>query len=493
MRRTLEARRGIALRPTPFASGCAVLLLAALSACTATSQHAAREPAPAATAPAAAPTATPGTPSADSTSTTQAPPAESQGLLPIPDYTGDLAHRTHLTGDWGGTRTEWAENGVQMELDWTQYLQGVSKGGFERGTEYGGHFDYLMNLDLMRMGLVPGALVTMRAESRYGDSVNGQAGPVLPVNTTAFFPLTDTLDESVPLAITNLYYTQFLSERFALLAGKIDTLDADLNEFASGRGKSQFMDANFLFNSALALRLPYSTLGVGALWRATDTVTVNASLINTTDASTTSGLDDVGDGSSASAEVDWQYRMGDLPGGSNVGCLYSFDQNFSDIGGQLIFQPGQGIVAPNQDHTWALYYSAWQYLTVEDHGEGPGPLDVRNGEPDRQGFGAFGRFGIADQDTNPVEWSASVGVGGRGLIETRDDDVFGVGYYRTSYQDSLIFGAVGLDDHAQGVEAFYNRALTKAANLTFDVQLQDSAQPDTNTALILGARLNLRF
>ena len=68
-----------------------------------------------------------------------------------------------------------------------------------------------------------------------------------------------------------------------MLVGKLDTLDADPNEFASGRGKSQFMNANFLFNSVAALRLPYSTLGAGVLWLPTKNITVNASIVNTTE------------------------------------------------------------------------------------------------------------------------------------------------------------------------------------------------------------------
>jgi porin len=213
-----------------------------------------------------------------------------QGLLPVPDYGGDLWHRSHLTGDWGGKRTDLANKGAQVDVDWTQYVQGVVDGGLDRSTRYGGHVDYLINLDLMRMGLIPGGLVRFRAESRYGDSVNGISGQILPVNTTALFPLTNRLDEDVAIAITDLNYTQFLSEHLAVLVGKLDTLDADPNEFASGRGKSQFMNANFLFNSVVALRLPYSTLGAGVLWLPTKNIAVNGSIINTTDSSTDTGL-----------------------------------------------------------------------------------------------------------------------------------------------------------------------------------------------------------
>jgi porin len=416
---------------------------------------------------------------------------EAQGLLPVPDYGGDLWNRSHLTGDWGGRRTDLANKGVQVDVDWTQYVQGIADGGLDRTTRYGGHLDYLINLDLMRMGLIPGALVRFRAESRYGESVNGISGQVLPVNTTALFPLTNRLDEDVAIAITDLNYTQFLSEHLAVLVGKLDTLDADPNEFASGRGKSQFMNANFLFNSVVALRLPYSTLGAAVLWLPTHNITVNASIINTTDSSTDTGFDDFGDGQTVSAEADFKYRLLGLPGGMNVGGLYSFNQDFNQLGGRLIFQPGQGLAVEQEDDTWALYWSTWQYLFVEDPSDAP--IDPANGVPDREGIGVFARFGVADQDTNPIEWSGSIGVGGRGMIPSRDDDVFGIGYYYNRVQDTRLSGLLGIKDHTQGFEAFYNVAITPASHLTFDLQLADSALPRTDTAVILGGRLNLSF
>jgi porin len=416
---------------------------------------------------------------------------EAQGLLPVPDYGGDLWNRSRLTGDWGGRRTDLANKGVQVEVDWTQYVQGVVDGGVDRSTRYGGHLDYLVRLDLMRMGLIPGGLVTVRAESRYGESINGISGQILPVNTTALFPLTNELDEDVAVAITDLNYTQFLSEHLAVLVGKLDTLDADLNEFASGRGKSQFMNANFIFNSVVGLRLPYSTLGAGVLWLPTQNITVNASIINTTDSSTDTGFGDFGDGQTVSVETGFRYRLRGLPGGMNVGGLYSFNQDFTEIGGRLIFQPGQELAVEQEDDTWALYWSTWQYLLVEDPSDAP--IDLANGVPDREGVGVFARFGVADQDTNPIEWSASFGVGGRGIIPSRDDDVFGIGYYYTRLQDTRVGGLLGISDEGQEFETFYNAAITPASHLTFDLQLADSALPDTDTAVILGARLNLSF
>jgi hypothetical protein len=213
-----------------------------------------------------------------------------------------------------------------------------------------------------------------------------------------------------------------------------------------------------------------------------------------------------------SVETDFQYRLRNLPGGMNVGGLYSFNQDFNQIGGRLIFQPGQGLAVEQEDDTWAVYWSTWQYLFVEDPSDAPidpatgvpdseglfvdpsnEPIDAANGVPDREGVGVFARFGVADQDTNPVEWSGSIGVGGRGIIPSRDDDVFGVGYYYTRIQDSRFSGLLGIKDHGQGFETFYNMAVIPAAHLTFDLQLADSALPRTDTAVILGGRLNLSF
>ena len=413
------------------------------------------------------------------------------GLLPVPDYSGDFWNRSTLTGDWGGTRNDLAKKGVQLTLDWTQYVQSVVDGGRKETTAYGGHADYLLKLDLMQMGLLPGALVTFRAESRYGHTVNGDVGTALPVNTAGFFPLTSPLDDGVEFYITNLNYVQFLSEQFAVILGKVDTLDGDPNEFASGRGKSQFMDSDFIFNSALALRLPYSSLGAGILILPMKGITITSTLVNTTDSSSTTGFEDFGKGYSWSTEADFQYRLGNLPGGMNVGGLYSFAQDFTKLGDRLIFQPGQGLAVPKQHDTWTAYWSMWQYLYVQDPSDLP--INLSNGMPDHKGIGFFARLGFADQDTNPIRWSGSLGFGGRGLIPTRDNDIYGIGYYYTRFQPLRLTGLLGIGDESQGFEAFYNLAITPAAHLSFDLQVQNTPLPNIDTAIILGMRLNLSF
>src|SRR5262245_9994223 len=81
-----------------------------------------------------------------------APPAERPpGILPLEEYTGDFWHRSRLTGDWGGARTDLAAKGVQFGVDWNQVVQSVAAGGRNATTKYGGTLDYNLTLDLDRM------------------------------------------------------------------------------------------------------------------------------------------------------------------------------------------------------------------------------------------------------------------------------------------------------------------------------------------------------
>ena len=421
------------------------------------------------------------------TESADAPVAE--GLLPIPAYAGELPERSWMLGDLDGTRTDLANRGVQFGIEWTQTLQSITDGGRDTTTRYGGSLDYNLTLDLQQMGLAPGALLSMRAESRYGHTVNNQAGPLLPVNSDGFFPLSD--DDDIAFTITSFNYTQYLSATFAVFLGKLDTLDGDLNEFASGRGVTQFQNYAFNFNPVSALTVPYSTLAVGMIWVATPKVQVSSALMNSADSSTTAGFDDFGDGWLWSTELRLQYRLGDLPGGQTFGVVLVDDAEFLDLGGRFGFEPGEGLVVPTKNDSWYVSWNIWQYLVAEEPGEGP--LNLLNRIPDLQGWGLFARAGVADENTNPVDWSVSAGVGGRGVIAGRDDDVFGIGYYYSHLQPSRVLGFTGADNRTHGAEAFYSFALTPATFLTLDGQVIEPPFPRTDTAVILGMRLHIKF
>ncbi len=414
---------------------------------------------------------------------------EPEGLLPVPDYSGALLERSRLLGDFGGGRTDLANKGVTFDLSWTQIGQGVIAGGRRIDWDYQGSLDGALTLDLHRMKLLPGALIRARVEGRYGESVNDDSGSLLPVNTDGFFPLTNPGNESI-VTVTELNYTQFLSKTFGLTIGKYQTLDGDPNEFASGRGRSQFMNFNFIASGVSALTIPYSTLGGGIVWMPTERIKLSSLVVSTNDSSTTSGFEDLNDGLSWITEADFQYRLGDLPGGTNVGFVYAFDGDFTQLGGKLRLGPG-GVTLPAEGESWCAFISDWQYVYVMD--KPSGIIDAADGRQDLRGVGLFGRLGFGDEETNPVQWSLSGGVGARGLIPSRDADTCGLAFMYSEFQDGGRLARLALEGSSTAAELYYNIAVTPSTGLTFDVQRSDGVFQDVEEAWLVGARLEIRF
>ena len=57
-----------------------------------------------------------------------------------------IDERIHLTGDWGGARTWLSENGIIVDVQATQFYQGVVDGALDYGGKYGLKVDYFLTL-----------------------------------------------------------------------------------------------------------------------------------------------------------------------------------------------------------------------------------------------------------------------------------------------------------------------------------------------------------
>jgi hypothetical protein len=177
--------------------------------------------------------------------------------------------------------------------------------------------------------------------------------------------------------------------------------------------------------------------------------------------------------------------VSDLPGGFNLEVLNWFNADFQNLGSQI------GDLSSNKSTSWLVGLSAWQYLYTEESSEGP--LNAANKIPDLQGWGLFARFGIADKEVNPFKLTFSIGVGGRGVLPGRDQDLFGLGYFYTETDPGNLITEIGIADNTQGFEVFYNLFLTPWAKLSFDVQWLEADVPDADDAVVAGARLQLIF
>lgn len=110
-----------------------------------------------------------------------------------------------------------------------------------------------------------------------------------------------------------------------------------------------------------------------------------------------------------------------------------------------------------------------------------------------QGFGLFGRFGLTDGEVNPVQEFYSIGLGGKGLVPRRDNDSFGVGYYYLSISDKLPRVIERRTQEEQGMELYYNIAITPWLHITPDLQVIEPTSGRVDTTVVAGVRMKIDF
>lgn len=423
--------------------------------------------------------------------------AEEAAAAPAPTYAGDLLSRSTLTGDWGGFRDKAADKGVTVTLGLVQVEQGVPTGGADDRTwDYGGRGDLTLSLDTGKAGLWPGGFLTIEAEGNWGDSVNTKTGAMMPATTNSLFPIPGRSEFALPA----LNYMQFLSHNFGILVGKVDTMvNGDKNEFAAGgKRDDQFLNLALTLNPTLMVSVPYSTLTLGGIILPTgdpNEAVISVAAMSGKGKANTAGFDNL-EGDELTYAVEGRVRVHPLgfTGHQLLGATYAtrtfagLDQRLGDI---LI-----GTVAKEND-SWAVYYNFDQYFYEPVKGSG-------------RGIGLFGRFGTSDGEANPIHYFCSLGIGGKGAIPGRDEDNFGIGWYWIDLARPTLTGPFNsrqlLNSDENGIEAYYNIALTPWAHLTPDLQVILPAQKNhvvgtpppfvlgsTDTAFIMGLRLKLDF
>lgn len=403
-------------------------------------------------------------------------PEEVAPLIPIPNLTGSLWDRDVLTGDWWGHRQSWAERGLHFEFDLYQYYQGLIDGGIDHRWDYSGTSDYRIKLDTGRAGLWPGAILEIHGESYWGKSANNADGAILPANTDYLLQL----PEGNGHYLSHVTLTQFLSESMAVIVGKLDTTIGDSNLFAHLSGNQRFMNMAFSFNPVTVLSAPYSTLGAAFLWLPNDKLTLTVSVYDSDGDLTETGFDTVFSGGTGyNAELKFNTQMFDMPGHHLFGATYAAGP-FSLLNDPRLLLPDFAGQAEIKNETWALYYNFDQYLSYDSETD--------------TGWGAFGRVGVADKQTNPIDLFFSAGVGGQGLFDARPQDHFGIGYFYARFSDDLPRLLQNrMRDEEHGLEVFYNAAITPWFNITADLQVISPGLRVAETATVFGLRAGVRF
>jgi porin len=414
-------------------------------------------------------------------------------------YSGDFWSRSTLTGDWGGSRNDLAVKGITFDINLTQTGMSNISGGKNQGWEYSGRGDITLNIDTGKIGLWPGGFLTIETEGNYNRSVNLDSGAMSPVNTNQIFPTTGSDQLNIP----NVSLMQFFSHYIGVFVGKLATITShsgDMNEFAHGKGDTQFLNLAFNFNPTVSLTVPYSTLSAGVIVLPTKNpaeAIINMMAYDGNGEAESSGFDTVFKGNTNYA-IEGRMRTDffGLTGHQLVGVTYS-TRNFSSLDQSLEIIIENGNIE-KKDNSWSFHYNFDQYLYEPKKGSG-------------QGIGIFGRFGASDGNPNPVHYFYSLGIGGKGLLG-RPLDQFGIGYYYMDISNPKFTGPIAEREFLRdeyGVEAYYNFAITPWMKLTPDIQVIRPAQKETlqidsehllaskkkdvDTATIIGLRLQMVF
>jgi len=416
-----------------------------------------------------------------SSSPTGAAPAAEAKAAPADPYSGPWTTWPKMTGDWLGCRTNLAQHGIRLDVSTTQFYQGVASGGLDQSFLYGGRNDYFLNLDAEKLGLWKGGFVTLHGETRYGRSVNSITGAIMPANMMLVVPQ----PQGTMTALTGVKFTQFLSEKTLVYAGKINTFD-DFKQPLTGAGVLEgFQNTALMFNPIYARTLPYSTYGAGFAYLKDMHPLFSVSVFDTNNTPTSSGFNSFFDnGVTILALVNLPTHFFGLPGHQGISGTYSSGRYTNITPPSVYLDPLNGLTVESEKRTgsWCLAYNFDQSVWVSPD------------DPKRT-WGVFGNAGIADGNPSPIRWYASAGISGASPLPCRKLDSFGIGYYYLGVSDAVKNLAPRLSSlrDEQGIEMYYNVGVTPWFRVSPDIQLIDPFQQRASTAFVLGVRAKIDF
>lgn len=389
----------------------------------------------------------------------------------------DFWTRSQLGGDWFGSRSHLAENGFTFFGDLTQYYQGVMSGGKSQRFAYGGRGDYLADFDTGKLGLWDSGHLDLRGETRLGQDCNEIDGAVALSNFAMALP---KRNRDVT-GLTGVQYTHDVSENLSIFFGKLNLLDGTPASYAKGLRLNYFWNAAMQSNLTRAYLIP-STLGVGFTLRDDVEPVFSFYLLDSHYTPLTSGFQSLfSNGVVAYGEYRKRTNWFDLAGHSAVGFLYSSaNRTALDANPYFLLQQAlKGAPLPHKNSAWTVTYRLDQLLYVD-------PDDPR------RTWTLNSDLGLTDGDPNPIHWFANVSLVGTSPIVGRENDTIGVGYYHLGISKLPIFTIhdIGAEN---GVELFYNAAVTPWFHVTPDLQILDPAQHHTAPALLFGIRARLSF
>ena len=441
-------------------------------------------------------------------------------------FLSNLKRSNFMLGNMFGLRSWLSRYGISLAVQETSEVLGNATGGTQRGAQYDGMTQMIMQLDTRRAFGLYGGLFNVSALQIHGQNLS--ADNLSSIQTSS------GIEADRATRLWELWYDQkFLEEdRLDIKVGQ-QSVD---QEFIVSQNASYFMNTMFGWPALPSYDMPgggpaypLSALGVRLRYRPVDPINILVGVYNGSPVSDNSGDPQqqnahgtsfpLGGGRLIMAEVQYAYpSLGSMvyPGESaplartyRFGAWYdteSFDDQRYDSNGLPLASPASNGLPLQHKGNFSLYLVADQMLW-------------RSATDPNHTFNVFARaMGTPQSDRNFIKFSMNAGVVLHEPFRNRADDTFGVGmgYVRVS---SAVSGAdrdarhfALLDDpnsfnlvrHSETyVEATYQYQMRPWWQLQPDLQyvfqpgggVVNPNKPDRRIGneLVLGLRTNILF
>jgi porin len=423
----------------------------------------------------------------------------SQAATQPSSIVSSLPTQRSLTDTPGGPKEALRDFGIMPDVWITQFYQGQTQGSGSDTWRYGGKLDAFLKVDAEKLGLWQGLHANVQYEHYLGDNLNSELGQpinrknytLLPVNTAEAYVREDGYHSALSISLT-----QDFGDHVSVSAGKFNMMTlASRTPLLGGGGIDTFMNRAFALPSTgvsytarrggpgdrVVISAPYLIGGIASV--KTDPVTFALAIVDPRSA------------------IDPRVIERPFERGVAVGGAATLNTNLADLQGyhtaRVAYSNARGIDLDSVDGRppvsagapvtkkgfWFASYAIQQNL-------------FQSRENPNVGWGLFGLGNVTDGNPSPVKWSVIAGLAGNNLLEGRENDRWGAGFFHYALTEPLLAGlaAVRVDRRSEGgVETFYNLAVTPWLRLSGDLQVIDPWIPSASRAVYLALRLQTKF
>jgi porin len=352
--------------------------------------------------------------------------------------------------DWRAARTRLEALGVALELSYTGESLFALRGGRNRGGEYRGNVDLVVELDFEKLGIWRGGRLVVYGQNGHGRGISelrvGDVQTLSNLDAHRFTQLSECWLEQ-----------RLLEDRVRVKLGKQDA-NAD---FSASNFASDFLNSSFGAIPTVPMpTFPHPALGVSLFAEPAKWISLGM------------GIFDGGGGAFTLIEGTLRSTLGrsSLPGRHRAGLWYHSGK-WEELSGS----PEPGAHSGN----YGVYAYSDQILYAE-----PGT----RGE---EGLGVFGQLGWAPRDRNEVTLYLGGGLSYQGLLPRRAEDAVGLGVAHARLSGRLRGENRGKSETA--IELFYRAQLGSRVSMQPDLQLILHPGGEQRNAIAAGLRFELRL